>query len=152
MDKENSMELSDKEALAAEYALGTLRGAERTAFEKQLGADPVLNQLVDQWYGRLTTLETLVPVKFGALSDEQVDAALDSVFQRIESVLDEEFAKAPAGVQRPVNPFANLSLEQKAKIRPTLVKLLASYMVVLERLRQAHAAMMLQPAVARVPR
>jgi len=146
------MELSDKEGLAAEYALGTLRGAEKTAFEKQMTADPVLNELVDQWFGRLQTLETLVPVKFGSLSDEQVDAALESVFTRIEAALDEEFARAPAGIERPANPFANLSLEQKAKIRPTLVKLLASYMVVLERLRQAHAAMTLQPAMARVPR
>jgi len=146
------MELSDKESLAAEYALGTLRGAERSAFEKQMGSDPVLNQLVDQWYGRLSTLETLVPVQFGSLSDEQVDAALDGVFQRIEAVLDEEFSRAPAGMQRPTNPFAHLSIEQKAKIRPTLVKLLASYMVVLERLRQAHAAMTMQPAMVRVPR
>lgn len=146
------MELSDKDSLAAEYALGTLRGAERTAFEQQLGNDPVLNQLVDQWYGRLSTLEALVPVKFGSLSDEQVDAALDSVFNRIEAVLDAEFAKAPAGIERPANPFVHLSLEQKAKIRPTLVKLLASYMVVLERLRQAHAAMVMQPALVRAPR
>lgn len=146
------MELSDKDNLAAEYALGTLRGAEKTAFEKQMGSDPVLSALVDQWFGRLSTLETLVPVKFGGIPDEQVDAALDQVFQRIEAVLDEEFAKAPAGVQRPVNPFANLSIEQKARVRPALVKLLASYMVVLERLRQAHASLVLQPAVVRTNR
>jgi anti-sigma-K factor RskA len=146
------MELSDKESLAAEYALGTLRGAERTAFERQMTGDAALNALVDQWYGRLGTLESLVPVKFGSLSDEQVDAALDSVFSRIEAVLDQEMATAPAGLKRPPNPFASLSLEQKAKIRPAVVKLLASYMVLIERLRQAHASMTLQPAMARAPR
>jgi hypothetical protein len=146
------MNQEEKDGLAAEYALGTLRGAERSAFEKQMAGDQTLTALVDQWFGRLSVIEEMVPVKFGALSDAEVDLALDSVFSRIESVLDAEFANAPAGVARPSNPFANLSLEQKAKVRPTLVRLLASYMVVLERLREAHAAMTLQPAMAKVSR
>jgi hypothetical protein len=146
------MNQEEKDGLAAEYALGTLRGAERTAFEKQMAGDQVLSALVEQWFDRLSVIQEMVPVSFGGLSDNEVDLALDSVFSRIEAVLDSEFANAPAGMQRPANPFANLSLEQKAKVRPTLVRLLASYMVVLERLREAHANMMLQPAMAKVSR
>ena len=46
---------------AAEYALGTLEGAEREAFEARLEADPALRQMVDDWNRRLGTLAEAVP-------------------------------------------------------------------------------------------
>jgi anti-sigma-K factor RskA len=45
-----------RERLAAEYALGTLRGAARQRFERLMQADVALRQLVDGWELRLNAL------------------------------------------------------------------------------------------------
>jgi anti-sigma-K factor RskA len=46
-----------REALAAEYALGTLQGPARQRFERSLKDDPGLRQLVAQWQTRLAPLD-----------------------------------------------------------------------------------------------
>lgn len=52
-----------RDALAAEYALGTLQGRARSRFERMLKEDPALRSLVDQWENRLIPLaESIEPV------------------------------------------------------------------------------------------
>jgi anti-sigma-K factor RskA len=53
-----------RDAIAAEYVLGTLQGAARRRFERSLKDDPRLRHLVTQWQSRLTPLDELVePVR-----------------------------------------------------------------------------------------
>jgi len=53
-----------RDAVAAEYVLGTLQGAARRRFERSLKDDPGLRQLVAQWHKRLSPLDEMVgPVK-----------------------------------------------------------------------------------------
>jgi anti-sigma-K factor RskA len=49
-----------RDALCAEYALGTLQGRARRRFERSLKDDPQLRQLVAEWQGRLAPLDALV--------------------------------------------------------------------------------------------
>jgi anti-sigma-K factor RskA len=50
--------------LAAEYVLGTLRGAARARFERQLTADAAARSAVAEWEGRLAPLaDRIVPVE-----------------------------------------------------------------------------------------
>jgi anti-sigma-K factor RskA len=53
-------ELADR--LAAEYALGTLRGPARRRFDNLLGAHPALRRAVLQWQERLEPMSTSVPL------------------------------------------------------------------------------------------
>jgi anti-sigma-K factor RskA len=48
-----------RDALAAEYALGTLQGSARRRFERSLKDDPRLRRLVTEWQGRLAPLDAL---------------------------------------------------------------------------------------------
>jgi anti-sigma-K factor RskA len=48
-----------RDALAAEYALGTLQGRARRRFERSLKGDPGLRELVAQWQNRLAPLDAL---------------------------------------------------------------------------------------------
>jgi anti-sigma-K factor RskA len=48
-----------REALAAEYALGTLQAAARRRFERALKSDPQLRRLVAAWQDRLVPLDAL---------------------------------------------------------------------------------------------
>jgi anti-sigma-K factor RskA len=53
-----------RDAIAAEYVLGTLQGAARRRFERSLKDDPRLRQLVAHWQGRLSPLDELAePVR-----------------------------------------------------------------------------------------
>jgi anti-sigma-K factor RskA len=45
-----------RDALAAEYVIGTLRGRARARFESLLRYDPALRRLVEEWEARLTPL------------------------------------------------------------------------------------------------
>jgi anti-sigma-K factor RskA len=49
-----------REALAAEYALGTLQGSARRRFERSLKDDPGLRRLVVEWQTRLAPLDDAV--------------------------------------------------------------------------------------------
>jgi len=48
-----------RDALAAEYALGTLQGSARRRFERSLKDDPRLRRLVTEWQSRLAPLDAL---------------------------------------------------------------------------------------------
>ncbi|HEY8564045.1 MAG TPA: anti-sigma factor [Beijerinckiaceae bacterium] len=50
------MSEDEREIRAGEYALGTLRGAERAAFERLLAGDPALREKVRLWAERLAPL------------------------------------------------------------------------------------------------
>jgi anti-sigma-K factor RskA len=50
-----------REAVAAEYVLGTLQGAARRRFERSLKDNPRLRQLVAQWQNRLAPLDEVAP-------------------------------------------------------------------------------------------
>jgi anti-sigma-K factor RskA len=53
-----------RDALAAEYVLGTLRGRARRRFERNLASDPALRSRVDAWQMRLDPLNAaLAPVE-----------------------------------------------------------------------------------------
>jgi anti-sigma-K factor RskA len=53
-----------REILAGEYVLGTLRGAARRQFEKDLAKDPLLRRLVEDWEAKFAPLvEALPPVE-----------------------------------------------------------------------------------------
>lgn len=69
----------DRDALAAEYVLGTLDAAERTAVEARLGSDPALRAAVGAWANRLQPLaETVVPVAPHAASLPAIEARLST--------------------------------------------------------------------------
>lgn len=50
-----------REALAAEYALGTLQGAARRRFQRLLKEDPALRARVERWQARLEPMAHWVP-------------------------------------------------------------------------------------------
>ena len=53
-----------RDALAAEYALGTLQGRARRRFERSLADDPALRRRVDVWQARLDPLnDAVAPVE-----------------------------------------------------------------------------------------
>lgn len=70
-------DLPDRDALAAEYALGCLEGAELLEAERRLAADPEFAEAVKAWEGRLAPLADLVdPV-----------APPPEVWQRLEALV-----------------------------------------------------------------
>jgi anti-sigma-K factor RskA len=50
-----------RDLLAATYVLGTLRGAARRRFERELGRDPARRHAVAQWESRLDPLDATLP-------------------------------------------------------------------------------------------
>lgn len=78
----------DKNWLAADYVLGVMRGAERTAFEGQLRLDPVLAKSVLNWQERLSLIDAKPQVLYSAMSEAEVDAALSNVFERVCRAID----------------------------------------------------------------
>ena len=76
--KYQNPELRDR--LAAEYALGTLRGAARRRFQKLLAGDPALRDLTLQWEMRLNDMAAGVkPVPPRPQVWQAIDRALGSV-------------------------------------------------------------------------
>ncbi|HEX4855968.1 MAG TPA: hypothetical protein VFV28_04105 [Limnobacter sp.] len=121
----------EKNWLAADYVLGVMRGAERTSFESQLKQDPGLARSVLSWQERLTLIDASPGMLYPTMSESEVDAALDNVFQRVCRAIDEQ----PQSRLKLDNPLATLSREQLAGMRPAVVRLIASYLVLLERLK-----------------
>ncbi|MBU0783490.1 MAG: hypothetical protein KJ798_10085 [Gammaproteobacteria bacterium] len=121
----------EKNWLAADYVLGVMRGTERTTFEGQLKLDPVLAKSVLSWQERLSLIDAKPQVLYPTMSESEVDAALSSVFDRVCKAID-----AQADVKtRLDNPLARMTREQLASMRPAVVRLIASYLVLLERLK-----------------
>ncbi|HEX4843325.1 MAG TPA: hypothetical protein VFV57_06615 [Limnobacter sp.] len=134
----------DKNWLAADYVLGVMRGAERTAFELQLKSDPGLAKRVLDWQQRLSLIEPGAHAMHASMTDEEVDAALSNVFDRVCKAIDgqnESAAHLP-------NPLTRLSREQLAGMRPAVVRLVASYLVLLERLKAQQARLAGSPSAA----
>jgi anti-sigma-K factor RskA len=77
-----------RERLAAEYALGTLRGAARQRFERLMQADVALRQLVDGWELRLNALA----------DNARAVAPPAGLWSAIERRLGPETAAAPRGL------------------------------------------------------
>lgn len=121
----------EKNWLAADYVLGVMRGTERTTFENQLKADPVMAKSVLGWQQRLSLVESKPSVLCPTMSEAEVDAALSSVFERVCKAIDAQ----PDALTKLENPLAKLTREQLAGMRPAVVRLIASYLVLLERLK-----------------
>lgn len=87
-------------ALAAEYALGTLRGAARIQFEHKIQNDPELAAEVARWQEAFTQLDNqIVPVIPPA-----------SVWKRIQHNLALQPASHPLPVKRPVRAYIGWAL------------------------------------------
>lgn len=121
----------EKNWLAADYVLGVLRGAERQAFEKQLSRDGELAQLVVQWQQRLELVDQGQDEFCPGMSDAEVDLALNRVFDKICAKIEQTSVQGVGAI----NPLKNLSKEQVAGMRPIVSRLIASYLVLIERLK-----------------
>lgn len=87
-------------ALAAEYALGTLRGAARIQFEQKMREDPELAAEVARWQEAFTQLDNqIVPVIPPA-----------SVWKRIQHNLALQPARLPVPAKRPVRAYLGWAL------------------------------------------
>ena len=87
-------------ALAAEYALGTLRGAARIQFEKKMREEPELAAEVARWQEAFTQLDNqIVPVIPPA-----------SVWKRIQHNLALQPARLPVPAKRPVRAYLGWAL------------------------------------------
>lgn len=127
----------EKNWLAADYALGVLRGSEKAAFEMQLKSDSALAAAVLDWQKRLAAFQPAGANLYPTMSDDQVDAALNAVFQRVFTEINTQFDTP----QQLPNPLQKLSPEQISAMRPMVSRLLASYVVLLERLKIQQAKM-----------
>ena len=76
------LDLPEDEALAAEYVLGALDLAERTAAEARLKRDPAFAALVNDWQNRLSDL-----------NDDYVEAEAPNLLPQIEARLFPQAAK-----------------------------------------------------------
>ncbi len=87
-------------ALAAEYALGTLRGAARIQFERKMRDDPMLSAEVARWQEAFTQLDNqIIPVIPPA-----------SVWKRIQHNLTLQPEKRPVQAKRPVRGYIGWAL------------------------------------------
>jgi len=121
----------EKNWLAADYVLGVMRGAERGVFESQMRTDDTLSKCVQAWQERLSLIGSQPQVLYPSMSEAEVDAALSNVFERVCKALDSQ-AETTTKLE---NPLSRLSREQLAAMRPAVVRLTASYLVLLERLK-----------------
>jgi len=69
------MTQDEKNWLAADYALGVMRGAEKLAFEAELKHDRELSQLVLQWQERLTLVQPGQSALCASMSEPEIDDA-----------------------------------------------------------------------------
>jgi len=138
------MTQDEKNWLAADYALGVMRGAEKAAFELELQRDRELAQLVLQWQQRLTLVQPEQSEFCPSMSESEIDDALARVFERVcQAVGQESESKGLAP-----NPLRELSRDQLSAMRPALSRLIASYLVLLERLKAQQAKQFTQAGLA----
>lgn len=121
----------EKNWLAADYVLGVLRGAEKTEFEYSLKQDTELADLVVQWQKRLDLVQPSQGDFCPTMSEAEVDDALERVFQKVCSAID----VASTGQSVVPASLASLGKEQLRTLRPVVARLIASYLVILERLK-----------------
>ncbi len=79
--------LEDDDALAAEYVLGVLDMAERSAVEKRLKTDPAFAAMVTAWEGRLS-----------GLNDDFAEVPAPNLLPKIEARLFPQAAKPQRSV------------------------------------------------------
>lgn len=126
------MSNDEKSWLAADYVLGLMPGAERQTFGQQLQTDPQLAKLVLAWQERLSWIDARAhSLLCPGMAQNEVDAALGSVFDRVFRVINRQADASPSFD----NPLARLTREQLTNLRPIVVRLIASYLVLLERLK-----------------
>ncbi|WP_416897743.1 MAG: anti-sigma factor domain-containing protein [Minwuia sp.] len=82
MDDQDRLSPEERDALASEFALGVLDGAEREAAERLASRDPAFRQMVEAWQNRLAGLSELTPDV----------APPDTVWPRIEAAMLRESA------------------------------------------------------------
>lgn len=121
----------DKNWLAADYVLGVMRGAERKVFEASMQTDLELAKLVASWQQRLSLIDGNQKLLCPTMSEAEVDQALGAVFEKVCRAIDAQ----PDAITKVDNPLAKLTREQLAGMRPAVVRLIASYLVLLERLK-----------------
>ena len=97
----------DIDALAAEYVLGTLDAAERTAVAARRPREPALDAAIDAWESRLSPLAESIPPS----------APPHGVFEKIEARLD----APPAPAEHARGARARLRVEHGVRHRVELV-------------------------------
>ena len=90
-----------RDAITAEYVLGTLQGAARRRFERSLKDDPRLRQLVAHWQERLAPLDEMVePVKPPARVWRRIEERISAASGRRHWLSDVGFWRSASIVQR----------------------------------------------------
>lgn len=97
-----------REHLAAEYALGTLRGRARRRFERLLAEDAALRDLVGQWEARLNPLaEAAPPVAPPPQLWSRIEAQLGAPASRASAVVGRSLFDRLFG--KPLTPVPSLA-------------------------------------------
>jgi len=108
-----------RSALAAEYVLGTMRGAARRRFESYLQSDDALRHEVQRWESHLLPLADRLPAV----------APPDRVWKRIEARLDQNAAgkagPAPSSLWSSLAFWRNLGLASSGLAAALVVAVLA---------------------------
>lgn len=118
--KYQNQELRD--ALAAEYALGTLQGRARRRFERSLKDDPRLRQTVTLWQERLAPLDALVePIEPPARVWRAIQA-------RVERDAGRRVAAQPRGFWASLGLWRGIALASTAAAFALAVSLTVSTM------------------------
>jgi anti-sigma-K factor RskA len=130
-------DIAELDVLAGEYVLGTLTGAPRAAFERQLATDAILRARVRYWEDRLAPLASaLAPVTPPATLWPAIERALDAPGQP-------QTARAAAGA--PVGWWHSLALWRAAAFASLAVAVIAVVVAALGTAPRPGAA---RPAVA----
>lgn len=95
-----------RQILAAEYVLGTLTGAPRRRFQRQLHEDPSLQREVDFWEARLAHFARVQPVTPRAALWDNIERSIDAAESKIVSLASRRAARnapmaAPGAERRP---------------------------------------------------
>ncbi|MDX1669665.1 MAG: hypothetical protein R3194_09620 [Limnobacter sp.] len=127
----------EKNWLAADYVLGVLRGEEKLAFEKRMKDDSEMAGLVLDWQKRMELVQPKYSEFCPTMSEDQLDEALGKVFQKVCSAIDGAAGRSKSST----NPLTSFSQEQLSQLRPVVSRLIASYLVILERLKLQQASL-----------